>query len=453
VDNFRAGIVPCPIEIGGMKLRRICGVVLLLLLACLPAFAGKGDKAFDGKTLSGWQLIGGHGRGYVVEEGTIVCPKDGGGNLYTEREYSDFLLKLEFKVAPGGNNGIGIRAPLEGDAAYVGMEVQVLDDDASEYANLEPGQYCGSIYKVAAASRGSLKKAGEWNKEEIRAVGRHITVTINGKKIVDADLNAVTSPVTLAQHPGILRQSGHIGFLGHGTDVRFRNISIKDLSKKKRPNKAPQGFVNLFNGKDISGWKGLVGNPMTRAQMSPDALALAEKTATEAALLHWKSVKGVLTYDGKNNSLCTVKQYADFELQVDWKIEPGGDSGIYLRGAPQVQIWDTARTDVGAQVGSGGLYNNQKNTSKPLVVADNPVGEWNRFIILMVGERVTIYLNNTLVVHDVPLENYWERGKPIYAMGSIELQHHNDPLFFKNIYIREIVKEIKEIKEIKEGNK
>jgi hypothetical protein len=427
-----------------MKISKICGIapllLLVLLLACLPAFAGKGDKAFDGKTLSGWQLVGGHGRGYVVEDGAIVCPADGGGNLYTEREYSDFLLKLEFKVSAGGNNGIGIRAPLEGDAAYVGMEVQILDDDAPMYANLEPGQYCGSIYKVAAASRGSLKKAGQWNKEEIRAVGRRITITINGKKIVDVDLNTVTDPATLAQHPGILRQSGHIGFLGHGSDVRFRNIEIKDLSKKAKENTAPKGFVNLFNGKDISGWKGLVGSPVTRAQMSPDALALAEEQATTSARLHWLPVGGVLTYDGKNNSLCTIKQYADFEMQVDWKIEPGGDSGIYLRGTPQVQIWDTARTDVGAQVGSGGLYNNQKNPSKPLVAADNPVGEWNRFIILMVNERVTIYLNGKLVVHNILLENYWERDKPIYAMGGIELQHHNAPLYFKNIYVREIVK-------------
>jgi hypothetical protein len=420
-------------------MNRLCMVLAVFLLAGTSVFA-KDDRVFDGKTLNGWRLVGGSGRGYIVENNEIVCPADGGGNLFTEREYSDFVLNLEFKVSRGGNNGIGIRAPLEGDAAYVGMEVQVLDDDAPEYANLEPGQYCGSIYKVAAAKRGSLKKAGEWNKEEIRAVGRHITITINGKKIVDTDLNSVSDPATLAQHPGILRQSGHIGFLGHGSDVRFRNIRIKDLSKKEQANKAPAGFTNLFNGKDISAWKGLVGNPVTRAQMSPEALTTAEQKATEAARLHWKPVDGVLTYDGKNDSLCTAKQYTDFEFQVDWKIEKGGDSGIYLRGTPQVQIWDTALTQVGAQVGSGGLYNNQKNASKPRVVADNPVGEWNRFIILMVGERVTVYLNGQLVVQNVPLENYWERDKPIYMMGGIELQHHNSPLFFKNIYVREIGK-------------
>ena len=432
--------------------------VLLVLLAALlvillvgwlsgSTFAGtnaNGERIFDGKTLKGWKLIGGSGRGYIVENNEIICPADGGGNLFTEREYSDFNLKLEFKVSQGGNNGIGIRAPYEGDAAYLGMEIQVLDDDAPEYANLKPGQYCGSIYKVVAARRGAPKKASEWNTEEITAVGRHITIKINGKTIVDTDLNAVNSPEILAAHPGILRPSGHIGFLGHNSDVRFRNIKIQDLAPQnlsalgEAQNKAPKGFVNLFNGRNIDGWKGLVGNPITRAQMTPDALTVAEKNATQEARKHWQVREGVLTYDGKNDNLCTAKPYADFELQVDWKIEKGGDSGIYLRGAPQVQIWDTALTSVGAQVGSGGLYNNQKNRSSPLVVADNPVGEWNRFIILMVGDKVTVYLNNTLVVQNVPLENYWERGKAIYPIGSIELQHHNSPLYFKNIYVREI---------------
>jgi len=150
-------------------------------------------------------------------------------------------------------------------------------------------------------------------------------------------------------------------------------------------------------------------------------------------------VDGVLTFDGKGRSLCTAKDYADFEMLVDWKIEKGGDSGIYLRGSPQVQIWDTALTSVGAQVGSGGLYNNQKNPSKPSKAADKPVGQWNTFRIIMVGENVTIYLNDELVVDNVVLENYWDRSKPIYPTGQIELQNHGNFLYFRNIYIREIL--------------
>ena len=201
-------------------------------------------------------------------------------------------------------------------------------------------------------------------------------------------------------------------------------------------NTPPEGFTALFNGKDLTGWKGLVGNPKSRAAMKPEALAEAEKKATEKALEHWKVVDGVIEYDGKANSLCTAKDYANFELYVDWKIPPGGDSGIYLRGTPQVQIWDN-------KVGSGGLFNNQKNPSKPLVFADNPVGEWNTFYIKMVGEKVTVKLNGKLVVDNVTMENYWERDKPIYPTGQIELQHHGSKLWFKNIYLRELPAEDK----------
>jgi len=143
-------------------------------------------------------------------------------------------------------------------------------------------------------------------------------------------------------------------------------------------------------------------------------------------------------FSGKGANLCSVKQYGDFEMLVDWKISKAGDSGIYLRGTPQVQIWDTSRTEVGAQVGSGGLYNNEKNPSKPLKVADNPVGDWNTFRILMIGEKVSVWLNGELVVDDVILENYWNRKIPIFPKGAIELQAHGTDLAFRDIYVREI---------------
>ncbi|HUT46457.1 MAG TPA: DUF1080 domain-containing protein [Sedimentisphaerales bacterium] len=207
-------------------------------------------------------------------------------------------------------------------------------------------------------------------------------------------------------------------------------------------NKPPKGFVALFNGKDLAGWKGLLkgpyDNPSKRASLTPDKLKELQKEADEDMRANWKVADGALVFSGKGHSLCTAKDYGDFEMLVDWKIQAGGDSGIYLRGSPQVQIWDVANTNVGAQVGSGGLYNNQNGPSKPLKMADKPVGQWNRFRIFMVGEKVTVYLNDVLVVDNVVMDNYWERGKPIYPNGQIELQSHGSLLEFRNVYLREI---------------
>jgi HEAT repeat protein len=195
-----------------------------------------------------------------------------------------------------------------------------------------------------------------------------------------------------------------------------------------------EGFVPLFNGKDLSGWKGLVKDPPARARMTLGTLKKEQQAADEDMRRHWRVIDGMLVFDGKGQSLCTVKDYADFELFVDWKIEPQGDSGIYLRGSPQVQIWDPGVWPEG----SGGLYNNKVGPAKPLRAIDNPVGEWNTFYIRMLGERVTVYLNGVNVVDDVVMENYWERDKPIYPAGQIELQAHSTPLYFKNMCIREL---------------
>ncbi len=201
-------------------------------------------------------------------------------------------------------------------------------------------------------------------------------------------------------------------------------------------NVPPKGFKALFNGKDLAGWKGLVKNPKERAKMSPQELATAQKAADENMRQHWSVDNGVLIFDGNNKGgpLCTDKDYGDFEMLVDWKIKEKGDSGIYLRGSPQVQIWDIELFNTG----SGGLYNNKENPSKPLKTADKPIGEWNTFKIKMVGDKVTVHLNDELVVDNVTLENFWEREKPIYPTGQIELQNHGNTLYFKNIYIREI---------------
>ncbi len=174
-------------------------------------------------------------------------------------------------------------------------------------------------------------------------------------------------------------------------------------------NQPPEGFTALFNGKDLTGWK------------------VDEKNAG-----HWKVEDGEIRYDGKGRNLPTAEEYANFELHVDWKFERPGDSGIYLRGKPQVQIW--ARPE-----GSGGLWNNKKTKvgAKPLVNADSPIGEWNTFRITLVGDVVTVYLNDKLVVDKAPMETL-KRGDKVIEKGPILLQHHGNPLQFRNIYIKKL---------------
>jgi hypothetical protein len=198
------------------------------------------------------------------------------------------------------------------------------------------------------------------------------------------------------------------------------------------------GFVSMFNGKDLTGWKGLVGNPIYRNKQTDSALKALQTKADAKIVNDWVVKDGVLVFTGHGDNLCTEKKYGDFEMYVDWKITAQGDAGIYLRGSPQVQIWDTSRREVGAQVGSGGLYNNQKNQSKPLVVADNAIGSWNNFHIIMKGDKVTVYLNGVLVTDNVVLENYWDRNLPIFIKEQIELQAHGTYVAYRNLYIREL---------------
>jgi hypothetical protein len=209
-----------------MRLLTLALIWVGLLTAAEPGFV----SLFDGKSLAGWQLVGrSTGRGYVVENGVLVCPADGGGNLLTEKDYANFVFRFEFRFEPGGNNGVGIRAPLAGDIAYSGMEIQILDHNHARYRNLKPTQRHGSIYDVFPALPEALKPAGEWNEEEILADGRRIKITLNGTVLVDANLDSVKDEAVLKKHPGLARTTGRIGFLGHGTRVEFRNIRIKEL--------------------------------------------------------------------------------------------------------------------------------------------------------------------------------------------------------------------------------
>ncbi len=211
---------------------------VVLSLALAPALVAQQAEAgftalFDGKTLNGWQVVRPRGDGYGVKDGMIYCAKGGGGNLLTDKEYSNFVLRFEFKMpAEGSNNGLGIRAPREGDAAYQGIELQIIDEAAAlagKWGKLKDTQYHGSVYDVMPAKRGAMKPAGEWNAQEVTVNGRQITVVLNGQTILDADLSTVTDPEVLKKHPGLLRTSGHIGFLGHNDYIEFRNIRVKEL--------------------------------------------------------------------------------------------------------------------------------------------------------------------------------------------------------------------------------
>lgn len=213
----------------------------------------------------------------------------------------------------------------------------------------------------------------------------------------------------------------------------------------------PAGFTALFNGKDMNGWYGWgTKDPREQLAMTPEQLAEMKTKSLEDINAHWRVENGELVNDGKGLYLTTDKNYGDVELLVDYKMQPLGDSGIYLRGVPQVQIWDYTEAGgkwkIGADKGSGGLWNNDKDSpgKDPLVKADKPFGEWNHFRIVMVGSRVSVWLNEKLVVDHAILENYFDKKKPaelrlpILPRGPIQLQTHGSEIRWKNVFVREI---------------
>jgi len=196
-----------------------------LVFVILSSFVlgAKPVSLFNGKDLSGWRKAN-----YVVEDGTIVCK---GGNLVSKKEYSNYVFEFEFLLPPGGNNGLGIHYPGKGDAAYAGMELQILDNSHKRYAKLKDYQYHGSLYTLAAAKRGHLKPVGEWNRQKVTVNGPLIKVELNGTEILSADLDEINQ--AKPKHKGAKRRSGHICFCGHGAPVKFRNITILELPEGK----------------------------------------------------------------------------------------------------------------------------------------------------------------------------------------------------------------------------
>lgn len=222
----------------GKRLYFLTFTVILLMVSCASLEKGNNEgfkPLFNGQNLEGWV---GNTQAYRAENSMIVVdPNEGGsgGNLYTADQYSDFILRFEFQLTPGANNGLGIHAPLEGDAAYIGKELQILDNTADKYAELQPYQYHGSVYGIIPAKRGFLKPVGEWNQQEVHVKGSKIKVILNENVILDGDFLKASKNGTMDKkdHPGLKRTQGHIAFLGHGDVVRFKNIRIKDLSTNK----------------------------------------------------------------------------------------------------------------------------------------------------------------------------------------------------------------------------
>ena len=204
-------------------------IALTLLLALGAQAEEKGfEKIFNGKDLAGWA---GPVQNYQAVDGTLRCKPSKGGTVYTKEVYGDFVVRFEFLLPKGGNNGLAIRYPGKGDTAYVGMcELQILDNTSPKYAKLHPAQYHGSAYGMFPAKRGFLKKTGEWNAQEVTVKGSTIKVVLNGETILDCDLSkAEKTMAPLAKYKGRMRKEGHFGFAGHGAAVAFRNVRIKRL--------------------------------------------------------------------------------------------------------------------------------------------------------------------------------------------------------------------------------
>ena len=223
---------------------------------------------------------------------------------------------------------------------------------------------------------------------------------------------------------------------------------VESATAGQKSNKPPKGFTALFDGKDLKGWRGRQPNynPLEEAKLTPEERAKKQAEWNAERDKHWRvdTAKGEIVSDGQSPHLATARNYGDFELYVDWlMVNHNGDSGIYLRSTPQVQVWDPdnpREVRNGAAKGSGALWNNNNdNPGKwPLVKADNPVGEWNTFHIKMVGPKVWVWLNDKLTVDGQVLDNFFDKSQPVVSEGPIELQTHGSEIRFRNIFVREL---------------
>ncbi|MDR3268950.1 MAG: DUF1080 domain-containing protein [Tannerella sp.] len=347
-------------------------------------------------------------RGFEVADEIYAICKDASASSYFDRAITAYVELISNPALSGENRLIYLRKAFE-----------IAKTDAQKNTILaqigRTGTFLALLYAGDYVDNSALKE---------KAATAVMNIALNHPEYTGENVVALLNKAAAALN---------------NPDADYQRQSIRKHLEEMPKEK---GFVSNFNGKDLTGWKGLVENPIAREKMKPAELAKAQIKADERMRKDWIIENGLLAFGGTGfDNLCTEKLYGDFEMYIDWLLDTSGkeaDAGIYLRGTPQVQIWDTARVNVGAQVGSGGLYNNQVNESKPLKVADNKLGEWNTLYIKMVGDRVTVKLNGELVTDDVILENYWDRKLPIPPVEQIELQAHGSKVYYRNIYIKEL---------------
>jgi hypothetical protein len=355
---------------------------------------------FNGRDLSGWRVMG--SESWSAKEGELVCSGEGHGWIRTDALYRDFVLRLEYKVWKETNSGIFLRAKLEGDPAFTGMEVQVLED----YGEPPDKHSNGSLYDAVAPAVNPSKPIGEWNQVEITMWGNRLTVAENGRRLYsinlfDPALNAAQSEERKFPNRA---QIGYIGLQDHGSPVAFRNIRISE------------GFVPIFNGRDLEDWK----------TVNPDDAS-------------WSAREGVLACDGSRGGyIYDIHRYGDFALRIQYRISPKGNSGVFFRvgdindfpgSGAEVQVLDS----YGAQPSkfiSGAIY----DVIAPTKNAALPTDQWNQFEIACWKGKLSVVMNGEKII-DVAMADY-PKLKSLPPRGYIGLQNHGQPVEYRDIRIK-----------------
>jgi len=355
---------------------------------------------FNGADLGGWQVMG--APSWSVKDGVIECSGAGGGWLRSSGQYRDFVLRLEYKVSQGANSGIFLRAKLEGDPAFTGMEVQVLDD----YGEQPDKHSNGSLYDAVAPAVNPSKPAGEWNQAEITCWGNQLTVYENGQKLYSIDLfdPALNAPQSEERKFPNRAPAGYIGMQNHGSKLCFRSIRISE------------GFLPIFDGKDLKSWRTVKPRDTS-----------------------WSARDGELICDGSPGGyIYNTGRYGDFALRIQYDISRNGNSGVFFRVADisdfpgsgtEIQILDSAGSAPGTHI-SGALYDVLAPSSNPA----KPAGEWNQFEISVWQGRLIVVMNGEKII-DVGMNDY-PKLKSLPPAGYIGLQNHGQRVASRDIRVK-----------------
>jgi len=376
---------------------------------------------FDGKTLNGWQ---GGTDGYVVEDGKLVSKPDGRGTIFTNQQYRDFILRLEFRLEAGGNNGVVFRAPLQGTPSKDYLEIQILDDTAPKYSKLKPEQHHGSLYGIAAAKRGHLNPVGQWNSQEIICQGRRVQVVLNSTTILDVDLDQVGDPPGEKQS-ALKRNTGHLGLMGLNSRVEFRNLRVKELVGQ--PDAAAESsFTSLFDGRTLAGWH---GDPQLWSVRNGVIVGSTDNKAIQ-----------------QNSFLSTQKSYGDFVLKAKFRLR-NGNSGIQFRSRQHANYKVTGYQ---AEIAEQQPYRRHnvlwdEGANRTLVEGDPAEiarlwrnDDWNEYVITCQGPRVKLALNGQVVADYVNQSPQTPRQGIIALQLIAEKAAPRMQVSFKDIRIQEL---------------